>query len=136
MLAALAQVGVRNLTSTETTTRIVFYFTLISTLVSGLPAALYWQTPARHEWGVLAALGTFAIVAQFCLTRSYAYAPAALVGPFIYASVVFAALLDWLLWRTLPDLLFVAGAALVVTAGILTLRLRPAPPAVAPMEAP
>ncbi len=45
VLAALAQVGVRNLTRTEPTTRIVFYFTWIATLVSGLPAALAWQTP-------------------------------------------------------------------------------------------
>ena len=129
VLAALAQVGVRNLTRTEPTTRIVFYFTLISTVVSSLPAALDWHTPDPGVWGVLLGLGIFAIVAQLCLTRAYAYAPAAQVGPFIYAAVVFAVVLDWLIWRKLPDASFAVGAVLVIAAGILTLRLRPDQPA-------
>lgn len=129
VLAALAQVGVRNLTSTEPTTRIVFYFTLISTVVSSAPAAVAWRTPEPKAWGPLLMLGIFAIVAQLCLTRAYAYAPAAQVGPFIYAAVVFAAILDWLIWRQLPDGLFLVGAALVIAAGILTLRQRRGAPA-------
>jgi drug/metabolite transporter (DMT)-like permease len=136
VLAALAQVGVRNLTSTEPTTRIVFYFSLISTVVSALPAALDWHTPHPKVWGVLLALGAFAIVAQLCLTRAYAYAPAAHVGPFIYAAVVFAVVLDWLIWRKLPDGFFAVGAVLVIAAGILALRLRRGVPAVAPLVAP
>ena len=48
------------------------------------------------------------------------------VGPFIYSSVVFAAGLDWLFWRKLPDGFTVAGGVLVVAAGILSLRLNPA----------
>jgi drug/metabolite transporter (DMT)-like permease len=40
--------------------------------------------------------------------------------------VVFAAALDWLFWRKLPDAFTVAGGVLVVAAGILSLRLNPA----------
>ncbi len=61
------------------------------------------------------------------LTRAYAQAPAAQVGPFIYTSVVFAGVLDWLVWGRLPDALSVAGGVLVSGAGILALRLGPAP---------
>ena len=34
LLAAIAQTGIRRMTSTEPTTRIIFYFSLFSTLVS------------------------------------------------------------------------------------------------------
>lgn len=41
-----------------------------------------------------------------------------------YTAVVFAGLLDWLLWGRVPDRWFALGALLVCGAGILTLRLR------------
>jgi drug/metabolite transporter (DMT)-like permease len=122
-LAALAQVGIRRLTLTEPVIRIVFYFGAISTGISALPLIGAWRTPDRALWGVLVALGVLATLAQLLLTRAYACAPAAQVGPFIYTSVVFAGLADWLLWGQLPDLLFMLGAALVGWAGVLTLRL-------------
>ena len=56
------------------------------------------------------------------MTRAYAHAPAAQVGPFIYSAVVFAGLMDWWLWGRVPDAAFVAGAVLVGAAGILALR--------------
>jgi drug/metabolite transporter (DMT)-like permease len=84
-------------------------------------------------WAVLLVLGTFATFGQLCLTRAYAHAPAAQVGPFIYAGPVFASLLDWLLWGTLPDRVWVVGAVLVAGAAVLALRMRHAPEA--PVEA-
>lgn len=131
VLAALAQVGVRRLTRTDPITRIVFYFALISTVVSALPVLTVWRTPERHVWPVLMALGVLATLAQLLLTQAYSCAPAAQVGPFIYSSVVFAGLMDWWLWGRLPDAAFVAGAVLVCAAGILALRTigaSPVPP--------
>jgi len=123
LLGALAQVGVRRLTSTEPTTRIVFYFGMIATAVSAVPLPSVWMTPPPELWLVLLAMGTAATLGQLFLTRAYAQAPAARVGPFIYAAVVFAALFDWVLWGKLPEPTSMAGAALVVAAGALTLRL-------------
>jgi drug/metabolite transporter (DMT)-like permease len=122
MLAAVAQVGIRRLTRTEPVTRIVFYFGLIGSVVSAGPAALAWRPPSPALWGVLFAIGGFATFGQLALTRAYAHAPAAHVGPFIYAGPVFAGLLDWAIWGSLPDALFVLGAALVVAAAVLMLR--------------
>ena len=122
VLAALAQVGVRRLTQTEPITRIVFYFALISTVVSGLPLPKVWTSPTRGLWPVLIALGILATLAQLVMTQAYAHAPAARVGPFIYSAVVFAGLMDWWLWDRVPDAAFVAGAVLVCAAGILALR--------------
>lgn len=123
VLAALAQVGVRRLTRTEPVTRIVFYFGVVSTLVSAPPALLSWTTPSRALLPALLLLGLTATLAQLFMTRAYAHAPAAQVGPFIYSSVVFAGGFDWLLFSRLPDAITLAGAALVCFAGILTLRL-------------
>ena len=44
-----------------------------------------------------------ATVGQLNLTRAYAHAPAARVGPFSYTSVIFSALLAWLIWGEALD---------------------------------
>jgi drug/metabolite transporter (DMT)-like permease len=124
LFAAVAQVGIRRLTRTEPTTRIVFYFAVIATVVSALPLLGVWVTPGPRLSAVLLLMGTLATFGQLCLTRAYAFAPAARVGPFIYTGPVFASLIDWLFWGTLPDLLSVLGALLVVGAAVLALRMR------------
>jgi drug/metabolite transporter (DMT)-like permease len=134
LFASVAQVGIRQLTRTEPLVVIIFYFGLVSTVLSAVPAALSWRTPQGQEWGLLIAIGALGSVGQLLLTAAYAHAPAARVGPFIYSSVVFAGLLEWALWNSVPDALSFAGMIVVAVAGVLALRIGadPPQPAIAP----
>jgi drug/metabolite transporter (DMT)-like permease len=127
VFASISQVGIRRLTRTEPLTRIVFYFGLVASVVALPPAVYWWTSPSARTWAVLLLMGVFATVGQLTLTRAYFHAPAARVGPFLYAGPVFAGLLDWLIWGRLPDALFVAGAVVVIGAATLALRLRGEP---------
>ena len=129
MLAATAQVGVRKLTQTEPVPRIVFYFGLMSTAVAAVPAGLNWVSPWSVGPWVLLLLGVSATLAQLLMTRAYSYARAAEVGPFIYSSVLFAALFDWAVFARVPDALTMLGAVFIVLAGVLALRVEALPPA-------
>lgn len=122
VFAALAMVGIRRLTRTEPATRIVFYFSLICTVVSAVPLTWAWRTPEPTLWLLLLLLGVFASGGQLLLTRGYAHAPAAQVGPFTYSTVVFAAVLGWFLWGDVFDALSVLGAGLVCLGGVLAIR--------------
>jgi drug/metabolite transporter (DMT)-like permease len=122
LFAATAQVGVRRLTLTESVTKIVFYFSICSTAIGLGPALFVWVTPAVSSIPVIVAMVAAGTVAQLMMTRAYQLAPAAQVGPFIYGSVAFAALFDWLLFSRHPDGLSSLGTGLVVAAGILALR--------------
>ncbi|MCK7580155.1 MAG: DMT family transporter [Chromatiales bacterium] len=138
IFSALAMAGIRRLSGTEPATRIVFYFSLTAALVSALPLAWRWQTPDPALWLQLLLIGVLSTAAQLLMTRAYAHAPAAQVGPFSYGIVVFAGLLGWALWAEVPDVLSLAGAALVVAAGVLTIRMgskRLAPPPPRPESA-
>lgn len=134
-LASIAQVGIRRLTRTEPVTRIVFYFGLIASVAALPPALLTWRDPSPHTWAMLLVMGVFATIGQLTLTRAYLHAPAAQVGPFVYAGPVFAGFIDWLVWGRLPDAVFVLGAAVVVAAATLALRLREVPPPAFPAAA-
>jgi len=122
ILGATAMVGIRRLTHTEPAYRIVFYFSFLATIVSGVPLAWAWQTPRPELWAPLLAIGALATIAQVLMTRAYAEAPAAAVGPFIYSTVVFAALAGWGFWGERVDLISMVGAVFVCVAGVATIR--------------
>ena len=126
--ASVAQVGIRRLTRTEPIARIVFYYALVASLAAAPPAAATWRTPSHPTAAVLVLMCVLGTIGQLTLTRAYSHAPATRIGPFLYAGPVFAGLLDWLIWGRLPDFLFVAGAAVVVLAATMALRIRPGAP--------
>ncbi|HYA38643.1 MAG TPA: DMT family transporter [Candidatus Methylomirabilis sp.] len=123
VFAALAMTSIRELTRSEPTLRIVFYFSAVGTVVSAMPLAWSWQAPEPGLWMLLVGMGIVGSLGQLLLTRAYSYAPAAHVGPFSYSTVVFAAGVGWLFWGEVPDALSFVGAVLVCLAGILTIRI-------------
>jgi drug/metabolite transporter (DMT)-like permease len=122
LFSALAQVNIRYLTNREPVIKIVFYFALISTAMSAFRLPFVWVPPTFSVWVALVSLGAIATVAQILLTNAFGSAPASRVGPFVYAAVVFGGVWDWLFWKQLPDLWFMAGAFLIAAAGFLMLR--------------
>ncbi len=131
LLAAFAKVTVRRLSRSESTTRIVFYFTLNATVISALPLVWAWQLPTLQQWALLGLMGVMGTTGQLLLTRGYAVAPAASISPFTYFSVLFGAAYGYLFWGEVLDWLFVAGALLIAVAGVMAVRGRarkPLPP--------
>lgn len=134
LLSAVAQTGVRQLTRTEPTVRIVIYFALMGSCLSALSLPFVWVTPAPAIWLVIVALGFCATSGQLLMTKAYSYAPASQVGGFVYTGVIFAALLDWLRSGRTPSPHFFAGALLVIAAGALMFRLASRGPVVIDSE--
>lgn len=124
VLASLAKVSLRRLGRTEPSVRVVFYFALLSTLISTIPMFWHWQQPDATEWGLFGLVGLAGTLGQLLLTRGYAIAAAASVSPFTYCSVLFGAAYGYLFWGETPSLQFVAGALLIFLAGMLALGAR------------
>lgn len=120
--AALAMVTIRRMSDTEPAVRIVFYFSVVATVVSLVPLLWAWQTPDVRTTLMLAAVGILATVGQLFLTTAYSRAPAVRVGPLTYVTVIFAALYGWLSWGETPDLFSVSGAVLVGVGGVLSMQ--------------
>lgn len=124
VLAATAMASIRRMSNTEPTVRIVLYFSILATLVSALPAALYWQTPNTEQWLALAGAGIAATAGQLLLTHAYTLAPAAHIGALIYTAVLFAALIGWMVWHENPDLLSAVGGLTVILAASIVVFVR------------
>lgn len=122
VLAATAFVTVRALGATEPATRVVFYFALLSTVVSTVPLLWAGRTITLEEFGLLGAVGSLATLSQLCLTRAYALAPANRIGPITYLAIVVAGIYAWVLWGEMPDRFAIAGTCLIFAASLLGLR--------------
>lgn len=111
----------RRLTQSETTSSIVFYFSLATTCAGAVTLPFAWYTPALPELLMLMSLGLLGGLAHIFLTESYRYAAASVIAPFDYTSLVWAALLGYWMFGELPQPLVYAGSAIVAGAGLFVI---------------
>lgn len=121
ILAGSSKTSIRKMRATEPAQRIVFYFAAFATLLSIIPAILHWLPLTWTNIAWLALLSSLATIAQLLLTMAYGYAPAGQLGAFTYSSVIFAALLGWLLWNESIHIIMLCGMAIIISAGLLTM---------------
>ena len=119
MLRALVQIHVRRLVQTEHTAAIVFWFSVTATLLSLLTLPFGWVVPAQQALLILIGAGLIGGVAQIMVTSSYRFAPASMLAPFDYASMIFATLIGWLFFSEVPTVTMLIGAGLVIAGGVL-----------------
>lgn len=116
-----AVIQTRRLTQSETTSSIVFYFSLSCAVVGALTLPFFWHTPNQTELLALVTTGVLGGIAHIFLTESYRYASASVIAPFDYTSLLWALLLGYWFFGELPSALVYLGAAIVVTAGLVVL---------------
>lgn len=119
VFTALAQILIRKLVQTERTATIVFWFSFNAAALSLITLPFGWVVPTLTEAALLICAGILGGVAQIFLTSSYRYADASVVAPFEYASMLFALGIGYMVFDEIPTLTMLAGAGLVVVAGIL-----------------
>jgi drug/metabolite transporter (DMT)-like permease len=111
----------RRLTQSETTSSIVFYFSLICAIAGAVTLPFAWHTPTGSELAGLIALGILGGLAHILLTESYRHAAASVVAPFDYSSMLWALLLGYWLFGELPAALVYVGACIVAGAGLFVI---------------
>ncbi len=118
---AMVTVTVRQISDTESATAIVFWFTIGSFLIFAMLMPWFGQA---HDWriiGLLAAMGAIGAIGQLLMTAALRFAPVAVVVPFDYTQMLWATLVGFLLWHSIPPSSTWLGSALIITAGLVTI---------------
>ena len=125
LLAAFCNAGTvietRRLTDTETTSAIVFYFSLFSALAGLLTLPFAWHPPTGLEFTKLVAIGVIAGVAHILLTEGYRFAPASLLAPFEYTAMVWAFVLGYVMFGEIPTPSVLLGAVIIAASGLFVI---------------
>jgi drug/metabolite transporter (DMT)-like permease len=82
----------------------------------------FWTWPDATGWLMLVGLAACGTLGHVLYSIAFRFAPAAILQPFGYLNLVFAVVWGWLIFGQFPDVWTIAGAALIVVAGLVALR--------------
>lgn len=111
-------ITLRQIGRTESATTTVFWFTALSSGALALALPFAGRTHDPTTYALLVALGLTGGLAQFALTASLRLAPVSVVMPMDYSNLVWAALLGWLVFATVPSPTLWLGAPLIIVSGL------------------
>ncbi|MBU8871011.1 MAG: DMT family transporter [Gemmatimonadales bacterium] len=118
LFAGMAYTVVRSLKGKESPNRIIFTFSLVSSLAT-LPFLIASPPqPTVGQWWTLAGTGVFAAGGQFGLTFAYHHARVSRISLFTYLHVLFALVVGFVLWGERPDLYSWLGGLLIIGAAM------------------
>ncbi|MEL6701118.1 MAG: DMT family transporter [Pseudomonadota bacterium] len=116
-LAALAQVFVKGMAGRESTSAIVFYFSVTAGVLSLTTIPFGWVWPTPGQAALLIAAGLSGGVGQIFLTSSYKFAEAGALAPFTYTAMVWSIIIGWIWFAEVPTGQMLLGAGIVIAAG-------------------
>ncbi len=120
--AGAAYTLLRHLRGKEKPEVIIFYFSLIS-IIGSFPFMMFnFVPPTPYELFILLLTGIFASIGQFGLTHAYRHAKASQVSIYTYTGILFAAIIGFLVWNEVPDLLSIIGGLLIILSGYIVYK--------------
>ena len=115
---ALYQITTRLLSRADPALTTLFYSALAGTLLCGALLPMAAIVPDGYACTLMLLLGLTGVASHFCLIRAFTAAPANIVAPFGYASLLWAALFSLLIFAEPPSLNTRVGAGMIAVSGM------------------
>jgi drug/metabolite transporter (DMT)-like permease len=96
----------------------LLYTATAGAVVTSLLVPWFWAWPTALDWLLLMGTGLAGGLGHLFLIRSFRVAPASVVAPFSYSSLIWATFFGFAIWGDWPDLWTWAGAALIIGSGL------------------
>jgi drug/metabolite transporter (DMT)-like permease len=93
---------------------------VVAVAALGLAVAETWVWRSGHVWVQITFAAIATLAGHLWIIASLRGGDIATVAPFRYAGIIWAILLGFFLWGELPDLLSIAGIAILIAAGLYT----------------
>ena len=108
----------RLLGSTEHPVKTVFYFMLVSVLITSIFQPFLWKEPSIEVILLFIGIGIAAFLTQLLMTYALQKAPASIVSPFNYTGIVWAIIFDYIIWNAHPMFATIFGGIIITISGI------------------
>ena len=119
-MMALYQMMTSRLAGRDAALTTLFYPAVIGSVLVPVvfPHELMLPDRPLHA-GLFVLIGVLGGLGHFLLIRAHDYAPASMLSPFMYAQLITALVLGWIVFRQLPDALAFVGMATIAASGLL-----------------
>jgi drug/metabolite transporter (DMT)-like permease len=119
---ALTLVTSRQLSTTESSHTILFYYSLFVILALSIWMPWVWVAPHWKDLWLILFAGVAGSFGQFFLNQAMRYGEVSLLAPLDYSGLVWAGLLGFIVWGDIPTPVVLAGSAIIMSAGIYIVR--------------
>ncbi len=129
---ALSALITRRMARTESNAALLTYTTIGAGLASLPILPFVWRTPAPDDLWLFLAIGLIGGTAGFFVIQAYRNAPPAIIAPFDYTALIWAAILGWIVWQDRPEPAVWLGAAIIAASGLYITHREARPKTVPP----
>lgn len=96
----------------------LLYTGLVGTVILSALVPAYWQPPDARAWGLIVLVVGFGTMGQLSLIRAFSQGEAAMLAPYAYCGLGFAAVWSAVFFGEYPDIWTVLGALVIAGAGL------------------
>jgi drug/metabolite transporter (DMT)-like permease len=122
LLYSLMLITSRQLSTTEPSHTILFYYSIACLVSMGAMMPWHWVTPAWEDLWIIVVVGISGSVGQYCLNQAFRYGEVSLVAPLDYTGMVWAILFGFVVFGDVPSWLMLLGALVVMLSSFYVIR--------------
>lgn len=122
LLAGMAIIIAKKVSSADSSSTILFYGTVGTLILTSLQVLFSWQTPSMTDSIYLIFIGASGMLSQYCYLQALKYAPASFVTPFEYVRLCVTIPIGIIVFNETPDLYSLLGSLIIVGSIIYLVR--------------
>jgi len=115
---ACYQLSTRALSGQDPVLTTLFYSALLGAVIMSFVVPFHFVMFTPIGWGVMALAGLFGTLGHFCMIKAFTHAEASQVAPYSYTNLIWASIIGFVLFGTLPDIWTYVGAGIIIASGL------------------
>jgi drug/metabolite transporter (DMT)-like permease len=116
------QITTRMLSHTDSSLTTLFYTAAGGLFFTSLVVWPVWVTPTFKQWLILACMGFLATLGHYFLIKAFEIAPASMLAPFSYTSILWSILLGYVFFGDFPDQWTISGVVIIISCGLYIIK--------------
>jgi drug/metabolite transporter (DMT)-like permease len=115
---AVALIVTRKMSGRDSTMTTLVYASVAGLLAATVPLPWYWTTPDAAGLGLILAMGALSLSGHYLLVRAFQCGTASILAPFSYSQMIWATLIGYAVFGSLPDRWTWVGATVIILSGV------------------
>lgn len=96
----------------------LFYTGLVGTVLLSLAVPFQWKSPDQGGFGLMVMVALAGTIGQLALIRAFSQGEAAMLAPYSYVGLAFAAFWGFVFFAEIPDFWTILGSLVIAGAGL------------------
>lgn len=117
---ALAAVVTRKMSGQDPAATTLVYSAIVGIALISLLQPFVWVAPGLPEIGIGLAMGLLSTLGHWLVILAYRHADASIIAPFSYIQLLWAGILGYFAFGSIPDAWTIAGAGIIALSGLYT----------------